>query len=188
EFIHYQEAGGFILLAGALLWQSRSAMRRAFSFVASPDEAQTPRWPLWGFLGSCAGLALWAAAAGAQVWAFLLIMGVYFIMALVITRLVSAGGVMFVDTGFFPRGLLTGAFGAGVFSPASLTLFTYLQTIFFADPMFCTMPQEMTGLRLARVGGTSDRLIGAAIALGIGTMFLVGLPALLAVIYHHGAA
>jgi hypothetical protein len=109
-------------------------------------------------------------------------------MALVITRLVSAGGVMFVDTGFFPRGLLTGALGAGVFTPASLTLFTYLQTIFFADPMFCMMPYQMTGLRLAYADRLPDRRIGAAMGLAIGTMFLVGLPALLVVIYHHGAA
>src|SRR5207302_5805423 len=115
------------------------------------------RWPLWGFLGSNVALAVWAWAAGAQVWAFLLIMMVYYVMALVITRLVAAGGVLFVDTGFFPRGLLTGALGAGVFSTASLTLFTYLQTIFLADPMFCMMPNEMTGLRLARSGRIADR-------------------------------
>jgi hypothetical protein len=133
-------------------------------------------------------LAGWAAAVGAQVWAFLLIMGVYYAVALVITRLVSAGGVMFVDTGFFPRGLLTGALGAGVFSTASLTLFTYLQTIFFADPMFCTMPHEMTGLRLGRAAGISDRQVGLAVGAGIAVMFLFAVPALLLVIYHHGAA
>src|SRR5207247_7739603 len=155
---------------------------RAFSRARSGEEAGAPRWPLWGFLASNAALAVWAAAAGAQVWAFLLIMLIYYIVALGITRLVSAGGVMFVDTGFFPRGLLTGAFGAGVFSPASLTLFTYLQTIFFADPMFCTMPHEMTGLRLARAGRISDHRIGAAMGLAIAIMFLVGLPALLVVI------
>jgi hypothetical protein len=187
-FIHDQEAGGFLMLAGTLLWQSRGAIRRAFSSLGSSADPNTPRWPLWGFLASNVGLAVWAAAAGAQVWAFLLIMAVYYVMALVITRLVSAGGVMFVDTGFFPRGLLTGAFGAGAFTPASLTLFTYLQTIFFADPMFCAMPYEMTGLRLAHAGRISDRRIGAAMGLAIGIMFLVGLPALLVVIYHHGAA
>src|SRR5438093_878271 len=117
QFIPRQEAGGFLMLAGTLLWQSRGAIRRAFSSVRSSAEPSAPRWPLWGFLASNIGLALWAAAAGAQVWAFLLIMAVYYMMALVISRLVSAGGVMFVDTGFFPRGLLTGAFGAGGFTP-----------------------------------------------------------------------
>jgi hypothetical protein len=192
--IHHQEAGGFLMLAGVLLWQSRGAIRRAFSFSAPPDDAASaaadagPRWPLWGFLASNLALAGWAAAAGAQVWAFLLIMGVYYAVALVITRLVSAGGVMFVDTGFFPRGLLTGALGAGVFNTASLTLFTYLQTIFFADPMFCAMPHEMTGLRLGRAAGLFDGQIGRAAGIGIGVMFLFALPALLLVIYHHGAA
>src|SRR5262249_20378076 len=124
EFIHNQEAGGFLMLAAALLWQSRGALRRAFAFrglgvggwgaerqrqqgtlslrsqptpdprpPTPDDEAETPRWPLWGFVASNVGLALWARAAGAQVWAFLLIMLVYYVVALVITRLVAAGGV-----------------------------------------------------------------------------------------------
>jgi Family of unknown function (DUF6785)/Domain of unknown function (DUF6784) len=187
-FIHHQEAGGFLMLAAALLWQSRGALRRTFRSVVSPDEAETPRWPLWGFLACNAGLAAWAWAAGAQIWAFLLIMTVYYVMALVITRLVAAGGVMFVDTGFFPRGLLTGALGGGVFSTASLTLFAYLQTIFYCDPMFCTMPHQMTGLRLGQTQRLSDRVMGSAMFVGLIVMFLCALPALLIVIYHHGAA
>ena len=44
------------------------------------------------------GLALWARAAGAQVWAFLLIMGVYYVVALSLTGLKVA----------LPLGVITG--------------------------------------------------------------------------------
>src|SRR5262249_59027219 len=49
EFIHDQEAGGFLMLAVTFLWQSRGAIRRAVPSVRSSAESHPPRWPGWGF-------------------------------------------------------------------------------------------------------------------------------------------
>ncbi len=193
-FIAFQEAGGFIALSAVVLYQSRKAIRAAWwSLLGRAREEVDPyaplagRWALLGFLLTNGFMIWWALHSDMSWWAFAGLMGVFYAVLLGASRLVAAGGVMFVDTGFFPRGVMLRTVGALPIGPASLTLYSYLSCIYMYDPMNLAMPQMMNSFKLvhsARLRGTTFTW-AAGVALAAVTAF--GLAALLQMLHREGA-
>jgi hypothetical protein len=194
NFISFQEAGGFIALTAATLWQSRKALRAAWvSWFARAREEPDPyaplagRWALLTFAVTNGFMFWWAAKAGMSWWSFAAMIGMFYAVLVGASRLVAAGGVMYVDTGFFPRGVVLYTIGAVPLKPVALTMYSYLSVIFMYDPMNLAMPQMMNSFKLAH----SARLRGLAFSLAalvaMTVILCVGIPALLKVIYSGGA-
>ncbi len=104
------------------------------------------------------------------------------------SRLVAAGGVMYVDTGVFPRGVMMRTVGAPSIGVTSLTLYAYLSVIHMYDPMNLAMPQMMNSFKLLHAGRLRGRIWPWATALSIVVMLVVGFAALLYVNHYYGGA
>jgi len=195
SFIGFEEAGGFIALTLMALYQSRRAifaavtgLLRARSLESDLHEPLAGRRAVLGF-ALCNGFMLWwAMHAGMSWWSFALLIGVFYAILIGASRLVAAGGVMFVDTGVFPRAVVLRTFGALPFSPASLTMYSYLSLIYMYDPMNLAMPQIMNSFKLLRAGHLEGRRWPWAAGLSVAIMLVVGWLALVSVISHHGGA
>ncbi len=193
-FIGFEEAGGFIALAAMILYQSRHALQAAaLSLVGrgrSDPEPYNPlqaRWALLGFGLANAVLFGWAMRAGMSWWSFGLLLGLYYAVLLGCSRLVAAGGVMYTDIGAFPRGVATSAVGALNLGWPSLTMYSYLSVIYMYDPNTVLMPQMMNSFKLLHTGRVAGRWFPWAALAGLAVAFLVGVAALLRVVYHYGA-
>jgi len=193
-FISFEEAGGFVALALVALYQSRQTIHAAVLDLAgrSPegDDPYAPlrgRTALIGFLVANAALFWWASAAGMQWWGFALIMGLFYAVLIGAARLVAAGGVMYTDTGFFPRGVLLRTLGATAFTPTTHVMFAFLSVIYMYDPMNLPLPQVMNSYKLvhsARLKAKAFPWVGMVAVIAI---LAVGLPAILQVVCRAGA-
>jgi hypothetical protein len=194
NFISFQEAGGFLALTAVTIWQSRRALRAAWlSLIGRAREEDDPYAAMAGrsglliFAAANGFMFWWAARAGMSWWSFAAILGVFYAVLVGASRLVAAGGVMYVDTGFFPKGLLLHTIGAIPIRPAALTMYTYLSVIFMYDPMNLALPQMMNSFKLVHSARLRGRVFSAATFVAIAVIFTVGIPALLKVIYARGA-
>ena len=194
NFISFQEAGGFLALTAVTIWQSRRALRAAWlSLIGRAREEDDPYAAMAGrsalliFAAANGFMFWWAARAGMSWWSFAAILGVFYAVLVGASRLVAAGGVMYVDTGFFPKGLLLHTIGAIPIRPAALTMYTYLSVIFMYDPMNLALPQMMNSFKLVHSARLRGRVFSAATFVAIAVIFAVGIPALLKVIYARGA-
>jgi hypothetical protein len=194
-FIGFEEAGGFIALSAAMLYQSRrtvgSALRGIFrwdSAAADPYGPLAGHWALVGFLLANGLMIWWAVRAGMSWWAFAGLMGVFYAVLIGASRLVAAGGVMYIDTGFFPRGIMMRLVGAVPVEVPSLVMYSYLSVIYMYDPMNLAMPQMMDSFKLLHMARLRGRCWPWASALAIVAMLGVGIPVLIHLLYQHGAA
>ncbi len=195
SFIHFEEAGGFIALTIMVLYQSRKSILRAATSllrISRPDpdpyEPVQGRWALLGFLICNIFMLWWALKAGMSWWSFAPIMALFYAVLVGASRLVAAGGVMYVDTGFYPRGVVLRTLGASPLSPASLTMYSYLSVIFMYDPMNLAMPQIMNSFKLLRSSRLEGRGWFGAVMLSVAVMLVVGFVALVLAVSNHGGA
>ncbi len=195
SFIGFQEIGGFIALSMVLLYHSRKTVKAALMQLArreragaDPYQPLTEGWALLGFVAATVFMLCWALKAGMSWWSFAGLLAVFYAVLIGASRLVAAGGVMFVDTSIFPRGVMTHLFGSARIGAPSLTMYSYLSVIFMYDPMNFAMPQMMNSFRLLHAGRVESRRWPLAAALAIVTMMAVGVPALIATVCRHGAA
>jgi hypothetical protein len=195
SFIGMEEAGGFIALTVVLLYQSRRTIGAAIgSLIGRAPEEPNPsgplagRWAVAGFCGANAFMVWWAMRAGMSWWSFALLLGLFYAVLVGASRLVCAGGVMFIDTGFFPRRVVMRAIGAAPIGVPSLTMYTYLSVIFMYDPMNLAMPQLMDSFKLLQAGRLRGGRWPLAALLALLAVLVAGIPALLWVVYHHGAS
>jgi hypothetical protein len=195
SFVAFQEAGGFIALSAVVLYQSRKAIRAACWSLLGRDRVEADpyaplagRWALLGFLLTNGFMIWWAVRAGMSWWSFVVLMGVFYAVLLGASRLVAAGGVMYVDTGFFPRVVTLRTIGAVPIGPTSLTMYAYLSVIYMYDPMNLAMPQMMNSFKLTHSGRLrgSSFTLGAVVALVAVTG--VGIVALLGMLHQQGAS
>ena len=193
-FISFQEAGGFLALTGVVLYQSRRALRAAWLALVGrargtpdPYAPLSGKWALSMFVLSNIVMFWFAARAGMSWWSFAAIMVVFYAVLVGASRLVAAGGVMFVDTGFFPRAVALRTIGALPIGPASLTMYTYLSVIYMYDPMNLAMPQMMNSLKLIHSGRIRGTAFTLAAFVAVIAILAFGVPALLDMIHRQGA-
>jgi len=193
-FVGFQEAGGFIALSAVILYQSRAAIRAAWWSLfrrarvePDPYAPLSGRAALLGFVLANGAMLWWALQAGMSWWAFAGLLGVFYAVLLGASRLVAAGGVMFVDTGFFPRQIMLRSVGALPIGYTSLTLYSYLSVIYMYDPMNLALPQMMNSFKLVHSSGLQGRIFTLAAALAVIVVIGFGLAALLRMLHTYGA-
>jgi len=169
----------------------REACRRLLGRARGESDPYAPlagRWALLGFLLTNGFMIWWSVRAGMSWWSFAVLIGLFYAVLLGASRLVAAGGVMYVDTGYFPRWVTLRTIGALPIGPTSLTMYAYLSVIYMYDPMNLAMPQMMNSFKLVHSGRLrgSSFTLGAVLALVAVTGF--GLVALLRMLHQHGAS
>jgi hypothetical protein len=120
-FTVFQDAGAHIAYVGLLIWIGREHLKRillrAFGRARSDDEerGEALSYPLafWGFIGAFAYMIGWSMLAGMTLLAALSLWTSYLVIAIVITRVVTEGGLIFVHHTWMPLGVMSQLAGSG---------------------------------------------------------------------------
>ncbi|MFB3883544.1 MAG: DUF6785 family protein [Armatimonadota bacterium] len=195
-FIGFEEAGGFLALSAMTLYQSRGTIRAAWRGLTGgarkqevdPYAPMEGRWALLGFVLANGFMLWWALRAGMSWWSLLGLLGVFYAVLIGASRMVAAGGVMFVDTGVFPRAVILRTIGAAPIGASSLTMYAYLSVIYMYDPMNLAMPQMMNSFKLVHSGRLRGSAFTWAATVAVLSAIVFGIVALLRMLHTYGAS
>ena len=191
-FAAYQMAGGILTLALAVLWRARSwlgeQLHAAIQNDRSPDEPLSPRAAILGLLGAFVALVLGQAYAGVPLWLSFAVILLFLTTMIAMTRMVSEGGLLFIQTPFRPTDLLTPFIGTGPMTARGLTVLAYPEMIFMFDVRSSPMPSVMDAFKLLDASRLRRRSFLAPIALASVVTMVVSSSAVLVIGYRNGAA
>lgn len=156
-FIIYQSVGGWVMLAGFLVWGARhyiaQLVRSAFSDNATDtDEPFSSRFMIVGFLLSMVGLFAWSAFAGINLIMAFVFFGIFLITTIVLTRLVIEGGFIFPQAPYYPLEWMmtaTPGLSAKVIGAQSLTALSFVQPTILLDMRTCVLPAFLHVMKIA---------------------------------------
>lgn len=160
-FTLYQQIGCYLAYVAIIFYTGREHFKhialRAFGRRrAHSEERDEPlSYPLafWGFTGSFALIVAWSIASGVAPLLALVLWTTYLVIIVALTRLVSEAGVLFVQQGWAPLGILGQITGAGpnhwLLSQSSLPPAAMMQGALMTDLRGFIMPSFMQGFKLA---------------------------------------
>jgi hypothetical protein len=199
SFIGYAEAGGFVALAAAVLWQSRGTLREAGRGLLrggdSSGDLSAPlsgRAALLGFLAANGVMFWWVVRAGMSWWTFAIWAMLTYAVLIGCSRLVAAAGVMRADSPAalypFPREAMVRTLGAAPIGASSLAVMGYISIAYMGNVENSPMSQMVNSFKLVR----SERLRGTrftwAAAVVCVVVLVVGSVSLLEASYRNGAS
>lgn len=163
-FTAYQQVGAFFAFAAILLWFARAhlahvAKRALGKTAATSEEADEPlSYPVafWGFVLAFVFIVGWSVAAGMRLDVALLMWLSYIVIAIVLTRVVIEGGLLFVQQNWSPLGSFAQLFGSGPgqwLTPASAAPGTIVNASMMFDMRAFLMPSFMQSFKLAHDRG-----------------------------------
>jgi hypothetical protein len=166
-----QEAGGFLVLAAALL---APALRQTVSRRQSVSGAEL--WGLIGWLFFSGMLIALLCLSGMRFPIALTLLALWIAVHLCLTRLVSAGGVMRVECSFMPWDILARSIGVHRVGWRDLTVMAFPQQLFMFDQVTIPLPYLMDGFKLAVTAPFSLRRLAVTLAWGYCVTMAVALP------------
>lgn len=176
-----QMIGAFLALAGYMAWSGRQQWRNVWDHALGRlrgDDANEPlplRHAFWGLIAGLVVLCLWCVAAGLPFVLAVLVFLFLVVFSLVLTRLVSEGGLLFVQA-FRPTDVIIAAAGTSVINARSQVVLSFIQTAFMFDLRTFLMPSFMDSYRLADASGLSTRRLlpwlGAAVVVAIASSYV----------------
>ena len=160
-----QEAGGFIVLACALL------------LPPLKHSKQMPeRLGLIGWLTCTAGLVALLWFSGMRVFNAVFFLAVWTSVHLVLARVVNAGGVMRVECSFTPWDIVARTLGVHRIGWRDLTIMAFPQQLFMFDQVTIPLPYLMDGFKLAKEAPFSTGKFAMALAAGYLITLAVSVP------------
>lgn len=190
-----QMLGAFFMVCGYILYLLRGQLDHmvgvAFGTKPAPardaDEPLPYRVAVWGFILGMAGIAIWCSFAGVRAWLALASFSLLLVVSLVLTRLVSEGGLLFIQAPFRPTDIYAFTVGTSWISPRELTIHAFLGRIFMLDLRTFIMPSFMDGFKIAHDTGIPARELMRAIAISVVVSILFSYGSMMWISYHYGA-
>lgn len=175
--------GAMLVWAPWLLWLARPQARRHWE-----QDGLCPTAPLWAIAATCggsAGLLIWMRLAGVPWTLAAIVLGLFALILLVLTRIVAEAGLLFVQTPFIPTDLMA-FWGTGYFTRSSAGATLLAQVVLMHDPREHVMPAMANAYAIA--GMSRRRLpVTSAILLALLVGFCVSFVSSLWVNYRFGA-
>jgi len=161
-----QALGASVIFFCFLLWLARTHLRRALAAAIRPaahaggnamHTAAGGEWmsPVTALRGALAGLVLmglWCSWAGISPAGSLLLPLLFFLMLLVVSRLIAQGGLAGFSLAAAPTDGLTATSGSGILGGTGIAAAAVMQKLLFADMRESVMPVLVHG---AKVTGTA---------------------------------
>jgi hypothetical protein len=191
-----QMLGAFFLVCGYILYLLRGQLHHMLAKAlrtaeaARVDDSHEPlpyALAVWGFVGGLMGIAGWCSLAGVRAWVAVLSFLLLFMTALVLTRLVSEGGLLFVQAPFRPTDIYANTVGTGWLTPRDLTIHVFFQRMFMLDLRTFIMPSFMDSYKIAQETGLHPRRLMLPFALAILISILFSYVSMLWTAYRFGA-
>lgn len=191
----YQVMGAYVVLVFYLMrigWpHMRRVARKALFGDPSVDDSQEMipyRVAFFGLIASFVGSVMWCTFAGMTLWMAALQMFVYmFIVAVVMARSVSEGGLLMTETSFRPMDIVSLVSSRTVLGPANLTVLSFVDAVFARDLRGVLLTGFMDGLRISDGVELRRRSLLWAFAIAIPAAMLVAGTLHLWIPYRRGA-
>ena len=187
-----QMIGAFFMLAGYMAWSGRRHFRDIWvkavggpSALNDEDEPLPFRQAVWGLLGGVLLLVLWCVAAGVPAGLAVVVLVFFLMFALVLTRLVSEGGLLFVQA-FRPTDVIIAGAGTAILGARSQVVLSLVQKAFMFDLRTFLMPSLMDAYRLAASSGLNARRLLPWLFAAVLTATVSSYVALLLMTYRLG--
>ena len=182
-FVGYQEVGAYLAYAVLIFWSARRHFahiwRRATGRErpGSVEASEALPYPIafWGFIIGFAVMTAWGVAAGMSVSLSILLWISYVVIAVVLSRVVAEGGLLFVHHTWSPLNSLSGLIGQGpgtfLSSAAGAGNAAFIEVATIQDFRASLMPSFVQSFKLAHDRGIAARpllaLIFAVILVGM---------------------
>lgn len=188
SFLRVQEIGGFFVLAFVIFYAVRRQIADAFRRREPPDPTapMTSRWATAGFVVTTLLLAAWGWASGMNYFFALLGIVIFYVMALGLTRLVNAGGLLWVEANWLPYDVINIAFGSTNIPVRTLLVLGMEQIMLMFDQRIITMPYLMDASKIAHSTRLRGRHFALIVAAAVFLSMVVGCISVLVVAYHFG--
>lgn len=152
----YQVMGAYFVLVFYLVRMSwphlRAVARKAIYDDPTVDDSKEMmpyRLAFFGLILSFIGSVAWCRLAGMTLWMAVLQMFVYlFIVAVVMARSVSEGGLLMTETSFRPMDVVALVSSRTVLGPANLTVLCLVDAVFARDLRGLLLTGFLDGLRM----------------------------------------
>ncbi|HIE50808.1 MAG TPA: hypothetical protein EYP85_03535 [Armatimonadetes bacterium] len=189
QLLRAQEVGAFAVLGTVYLWGLKSELRRVLSSDPEGEENEPLpyRWAALGFGGGTLLMMVWLRLAGASWSLAAAFFAIWYIVALGLTRIVSAGGLLFIECSFVTWDPLVYAGGSASLRERDLTVIAFPQMIFTFDQGTIQPPYYLDGFKLMTAEHLPARQVGGVMALAMAVALAVGTYTTLTTIYAHGA-
>lgn len=205
-FIAYQSLGGSVVFALYMLWTARlhlhNVLRAAWRgglapLLAKEGQGEVPNWPVeeplnprfavLGLFGSLLLLAGWCGAAGMSFgWALAVLVCLVLFLILVLTRCVSAAGLLMVQGLFRPTDLFALFTSRANLGTSNLTILAFLDSIFIRDLRGSLLPTFLDVFKIGEQVKLQGRFLVGALGAAIVVTTLASYYAALTLIYRQG--
>jgi hypothetical protein len=197
-FTGYQHIGAYMAYVVIVLWTAREHLahiaRRAFGRVRARDsERNEPlSYPVafWGFVLAFAFIIGWSRMAGIGWGLSLWVWGCYLIIVIGLSRIIAEGGLLLVESGWQPVGIIAQFFNSGpgtwLSTNNGLLPAKLLESTFMVDMRGFIMPSFVQSFKLAHDRSIAMRPLMALIAAVIFLSFVTGIITAVKLGYRDG--
>lgn len=192
-FAAYQMAGAILMLVLTALWRGRhhlgTIMRSVVSKTSDTDMSDEPmsyRAAVGGLLLGIVVMCFWSVAAGVNLGVIVLVVVLFLMTMIAMTRMVSEGGLLFIQTPFRPVDLISPVSGTAPFGAASLTVLAFEEMIFMFDIRSSMMPSVMDSFKLLDSSAVKRRHLLGPVGLSIIVAMVVSYVSVLTICYRYG--
>jgi hypothetical protein len=175
-----------------ILWLARYHLldvTRQCLFIGRRKESGvqwvSPRVSGWGFWLGTAILIFWCIEFGMPLRVALLVLGAFFFVMLVSSKVICQGGIPYFTLSAAPTDGLLSFFGSRFFTNVGLTMAAVMQKVMFVDLRESMMPSLVHGAKVSE-NIRNRRMIFAGIILAIVAGVLVSFVAMLALCHKYG--
>jgi hypothetical protein len=189
---HAIGTGAFFVLALWLFWIARPHWREVWQTVMRPSQAQDADEPLSyrmalvltaiGFVG----LPLWLHAAGMPLGQAALMVLLFVVLILVLTRFVAESGLLFLDSTFMPTQVMA-IWGTHYYTPLTAGIAFEHDITLLHYPTEHVMPATTNAFSFVGEARMRPRVFTGGIVLAILVGYLVSFVSSVWLNYHYGA-
>lgn len=148
-----QQSGAFFAFTVFLLWQARghlaATVRAAWQGGSARDDGETARWAVGALVVGFLGAMLWYCAAGTKPIMACLAILIFLSIILVMSRIVTQGGIPFVQQALYPSLTLNSLFGAAGVGAQSIAVLNMSDLILAHDLRELMTPNLMNSLKIS---------------------------------------
>lgn len=155
DFFQLQTAGGYVVLALALLWSARRHIAAVFGYafggreVSGDGRAQPYRTAAIGFLLSFIFIIAWCSQIGMSTSWALVLFGLLPLVSMVVSRIICEAGMFIYSSPFRLNDMIFRIAGTQHIGPRNITLMTAVSWVQVRSTATQFMPQAFQGLKLS---------------------------------------
>ncbi len=187
-----QVIGAYAVFFVFILWLARyhllDVTRQCF-FIGKSKESEvrwaSPRISGWGFCLGILMLIFWCLKFGMPLKVALLLLGAFFFIMLVSSKVVCQGGIPYFTLSAAPTDGLLSFFGSRFFTSLGLAMAAVMQKVMFVDLRESMMPSLVHGAKVSE-GIRNRRMIFTGIILAVIAGVVVSFVAMLALCHKYG--